>query len=60
MRIRNFVHKGLKKLSADDVKKSVPPDAVDKVRKMLAFLDDMGGPRRITGAAFLESAYHDR
>jgi hypothetical protein len=38
VRIRNFVHKGLKKLYADDVAKSVPPDAVDKLRKMLAFL----------------------
>ncbi|HEY0308789.1 MAG TPA: type II toxin-antitoxin system RelE/ParE family toxin [Acidobacteriaceae bacterium] len=41
MRIRNFVHKGLKKLYADDATKGVPPDTVDKLRKMLAFLDDM-------------------
>lgn len=41
VRIRNFVHKGLKRLYADDAAKGVPPDAVDKLRKMLAFLDDM-------------------
>jgi proteic killer suppression protein len=47
VRIRNFVHKGLKKLYADDVTKSVPPDAVDKLRKMFAFLDDMEDPEEL-------------
>ena len=28
-------------LYADDIAKSVPPDTVDKLRKMLAFLDNM-------------------
>ncbi len=41
MRIRNFSHKGLEKLYEDDSVKGVPPDTVDKLRKMLAFLDDM-------------------
>ena len=41
MKIRNFVHKGLKRLYAEDSAKGVPPDAADKLRKMLAFLDDM-------------------
>jgi toxin HigB-1 len=41
VKIRNVVHKGLKRLYADDVAKGVPPDTVDKLRKMLAFLDDM-------------------
>jgi toxin HigB-1 len=41
MKIRNFAHKGLKRLYAEDSAKGVPPDAVDKLRKMLAFLDDM-------------------
>ena len=35
------MHKGLKRLYAGDVAKGVPPDTVDKLRKMLAFLDDM-------------------
>jgi toxin HigB-1 len=41
VKIRNFVHKGLKWLYAEDSVKGVPPDTVDKLRKMLAFLDDM-------------------
>jgi len=41
VKIRNFEHKGLKLLYADDVTKRVPPDSVDKLRKMLAFLDNM-------------------
>ena len=41
MKIRNFTHKGLKRLYAEDSAKSVPPDSADKLRKMLAFLDDM-------------------
>ena len=41
MRIRNFAHKGLKKLYAEDIAKGVPADTADKLRKMLAFLDDM-------------------
>lgn len=39
--IRSFNHKGLKRLYQDDSVKGVPPDTVDKLRKMLAFLDDM-------------------
>ena len=41
MRIRNFVHKGLKKLYEDGNSKGVSADTVDKLRKILAFLDDM-------------------
>ncbi len=41
MRIRNFSHKGLKKLYAEDIAKGIPQDTTDKLRKMLAFLDDM-------------------
>ncbi|HKR29639.1 MAG TPA: type II toxin-antitoxin system RelE/ParE family toxin [Terriglobales bacterium] len=41
MKIRNFVHKGLLKLYIDDNQKGVPPDRADKLRKMLAFLDEM-------------------
>ena len=47
MNIRSFVHRGLKKLYADDVAKGVPPDVVDKLRKMLAFLDDMENPEEL-------------
>ena len=41
MKIRNFIHKGLKKLYEDDSVTGVPPDSADKLRKMFAFLDDM-------------------
>ena len=41
MQIRNFVHRGLKRLYTDDNPKGLPADAVDKIRKMLAFLQDM-------------------
>ena len=47
MKIRSFVHKGLKALYADDMTKGVPPDSVDKLRKMLAFLDDMQNPEEL-------------
>ena len=47
MKIRNFVHKGLKRLYAEDIAKGVPPDTVDKLRKMLAFLDDMQDPEEL-------------
>jgi proteic killer suppression protein len=44
VKIRTFAHKGLKMLYAEDGAKGVPPDTVDKLRKMLAFLDDMEDP----------------
>lgn len=47
VQIRNFIHKGLKRLYEEDSKKAVPPDSVDKLRKMLAFLDDMEDPNEL-------------
>ena len=41
MTIRSFAHKGLKRLYSEDNVKGVPPDSVDKLRKMFAFLDTM-------------------
>jgi toxin HigB-1 len=41
MKVRSFVHKGLKRLYEDDSAKGVPPNSVDKLQKMLAFLDAM-------------------
>ena len=41
MRIRTFAHKGLKRLYSEGSEKGVPPDTVDKLRKMIAFLDAM-------------------
>lgn len=47
MKTRNIVHKGLKRLYAEDEARGVAPDIVDKVRKMLAFLDDMEAPEEL-------------
>jgi proteic killer suppression protein len=41
MKVRSFAHKGLKRLYEDDNAKGVPPDSVDKLRKMFAFLESM-------------------
>ena len=47
MKIRNIVHKGLKRRYAEDDAKGVPSDSADKLRKMLAFLDEMEGPEEL-------------
>jgi len=51
VKIRNIVHKSLKRLYAEDNAKGVPPDTVDKLRKMLAFLDDMQEPEELRALA---------
>ena len=45
--IRGFAHKGLKRLYEEDSAKGVPPDTVDKLRKMFAFLDGMADPEEL-------------
>ena len=47
MKIRGFVHKGLRKLYEEDNARGVPPDTVDKLRKIFAFLDDMDDPEEL-------------
>ncbi len=47
MNIRSFVHKGVKRLYLEDRAKGVPADAVDKLRAMLTFLQDMQDPARL-------------
>jgi proteic killer suppression protein len=44
VRIASFAHKGLKKLYLEDNARGVPPEAVDKLRKMFAWLDNMEAP----------------
>lgn len=44
VKIRNFTHKGLKRLYSEDSAKGVPPDTVNKLRKMLAYLEGMEDP----------------
>jgi proteic killer suppression protein len=47
LKIRNFVHKGLKRFYEEDSAKGIPPDTADKLRKMLAFLEDMSDPEEL-------------
>ena len=47
MKVRSFAHKGWRRLYAEDRAKGVPPESVDKIRKMLAFLDDMQNPEEL-------------
>jgi toxin HigB-1 len=47
VKARNFVHKGLQRFYSEDNAKGVPPDSVDKLRKMLAFLDDMNSAEEL-------------
>jgi proteic killer suppression protein len=51
VKIRNFVHKGLKGLYTEDSPRGVPPDTVDKLRKMLAYLDSMEDPDELLALA---------
>ena len=41
MKIRNFLHKGLKRLSEENDSRGLPPPIVDKLRKMIVFLEAM-------------------
>ena len=47
VKIRNFVHKGLKKLYLEDSSKGLPADVVDKLRAILTFLQDMQDPEKL-------------
>ena len=41
MKIRNLVHKGLRRLYEEGDPKGLPPSVVDKLRKMLVYLEAM-------------------
>ena len=60
MKIRNFIHKGLQRLYSQGNAKDVPPDTVDKLRKMFAFIDAMKEAGRIAGAYGMEASHVDR
>ena len=47
MKVRSFVHKGLKRLYLEDRTQGLPPDSVDKLRKMLAYLEDVEDPEEL-------------
>ena len=47
MRVRSIAHKGLRRLYGDNSSKGLSADTVDKLRKMLAFLDAMQDPEEL-------------
>ena len=47
MKVRSFVHKGLKRLYLEDRTKDLPPDTVGKLRKMLAYLEEIEDPEEL-------------
>ena len=47
VKIRNFAHKGLKRLYTEDSAKGLSPDTADKLRKMLVYLDNMEDPEEL-------------
>ena len=47
MRVRSLAHKGLRRLHQDNSSKGLSADTVDKLRKMLAFLDAMQDPEQL-------------
>lgn len=47
MRIRSFVHKGLKRFYEEDSTRGVPPDTVEKLRKVLTYFDNMDTPEEL-------------
>jgi proteic killer suppression protein len=47
VRIRNFAHKGLQRLYDEGSAKGVPPDTVEKLRKMFVYLDSIENPEEL-------------
>lgn len=47
VRVRNIVHKGLRRLYESDDPRGLPADAVDKLRKMLGFLDAIASEEEV-------------
>jgi plasmid maintenance system killer protein len=45
----------LRKLYLEDTSKGLPPDAVDKLRSMLTFLQDMQDPTKLRAFPSMES-----
>ena len=47
MKVRSIAHKGLRRLYEENSSKGLSADTVDKLRKMLAFLDAMANPEEL-------------
>ncbi|MBM3752492.1 MAG: plasmid maintenance system killer [Acidobacteria bacterium] len=48
MRIRNFLHRGLRRLYSEDSGRDFPPDAAARLREMMTFLQIMQDPAEFT------------
>jgi toxin HigB-1 len=47
VKIKNFIHKGLKRLYTEDSTKGVLSDTVDKLQKMFIYLDNIEDPEEL-------------
>ena len=47
MRIKNVVHKGLRRLIEQDDAAALPPAVAPKLRRMISFLQDMSGEEEL-------------
>jgi len=47
VKVTSFAHKAIRRLFEEGDAKGLPPDAVDKLRKMLAFLEAMREEREL-------------
>jgi proteic killer suppression protein len=47
MNVGSFAHKGLRRLYEEDNPRGVAPNIVDKLRKILTFLDAMDSPEEL-------------
>ncbi|MDQ3559315.1 MAG: type II toxin-antitoxin system RelE/ParE family toxin [Pseudomonadota bacterium] len=47
MRIRNVVHKGMRRFLDNDEVSGLPAASVDKIRKILTVLQDIGAPEEL-------------
>ncbi len=57
MKLRSFLHKGLRRLYVDGQTKGVPAGAIDKLRKQLAFMQDMENESELRDLAFATWLY---
>lgn len=55
MKIRNVIHKGLRKLIEDDNAASLQPAVADKLRKIVSFLQEMEQEEELRSIPSLES-----
>ena len=47
MKIRSFAHRGLRRLYLEDNPRDLPAGTADKLRKMLAYLDEIESPEEL-------------